>query len=111
MGMDMGSTDEHALSALEVVRTLWKGTQGVRLMGSSALGLAYAACGRVDLYFHRRLAPWDLASGLLLISEAGGKVVDRLGAPATLESDSVIASSPVLVDTFLGATGGLEWRK
>ena len=111
LGMDMGSTDEHALAALEVVRTLWKGTQGVRLMGSSALGLAYAACGRVDLYFHRRLSPWDLASGLLLVSEAGGRVVDRLGEPATLESNSVVASSPQLVDAFLGATVGLEWRR
>ena len=111
LGMDLGSTDQHALTALEVVRTLWGEVQGVRLMGSAALGLAYAACGKTDLYFHRRLAPWDLASGLLLVSEAGGKVVDRLGDPATLESNSVIASSPVLVDTFLGATEGLEWRK
>jgi len=111
MGMEMGSTDEHALSALEVVRTLWKGTQGMRLMGSAALGLAYAACGRVDLYFQRRLSAWDLASGLLLVSEAGGKVVDRLGEPATLESTSVVASSPGLVNTFLDATVGLEWRK
>ena len=40
-------------------------------MGSSALSLAYAACGRIDLYFHHSLSAWDIASGVLLAREAG----------------------------------------
>ena len=111
LGFDMGYIDEKAVTALDMIRALWPGMQSIRIMGSSALGLAYAACERVDLYFHHHLAPWDIASGLLLVSEAGGKVMDRHGGPATLETASVIASSPHLIDHFLKATDGLEWRK
>ena len=83
----------------------------MRLMGSAALGLAYAAAGRLDLYFHHSLSPWDIASGLLLAREAGGQVVDRQGQPAGLYTPSVIASSPRLIDRFLHATEGTEWRR
>ena len=111
LGFDMGYVDEKAVLALDMVKSLWPGMQSIRVMGSGALGLAYAACGRVDIYFHHRLYPWDVASGLLLLSEAGGRVVDRHGNPATLESESVIASSPHLISRFLAATEGLDWRK
>ena len=111
LGFDMGYVDELGGRALDMVRSLWPGMQSMRIMGSGALGLAYAACGRADIYFHHRLYPWDIASGLLLVSEAGGVVVDRAGSPATLDSPSIIASSPHLVQRFLAATDGLEWRK
>ena len=111
LGFDMGYVDGKAVMALDMIKSLWPGMQSIRIMGSSALGLAYASCGRVDIYFHHHLAPWDLASGLLLVSEAGGRTIDRYGEPATLESESVIASSPHLVGRFLRATEGLEWRK
>ena len=111
LGFDMGYVDEKAVMALELVKSLWPGMQSIRVMGSGALGLAYAACGRLDLYFHHQLAPWDIASGLLLVSEAGGRVVDKHGDPATLESVSVIGSSNLLLDQFLSSTEGLEWRR
>ena len=108
LGLDMGYEEEGGTRALEMARTLWPGVQGIRIMGSGALGLAYAACGRIDIYSHHSLYPWDIASGLLLVSEAGGIVVDHTGSPAMLESPSVIASSTHLVDLFLAATEGLE---
>ena len=111
LGFDLGYASQRALHALSMVQTLWPGFMSLRLMGSSALGLAYAACGRVDIYFHHHLEPWDVASGLPLVAAAGGRIVDRHGAPARLRSGSVVASSPRLVDRFLSATEGLEWRK
>ena len=111
LGFDMGYVDEKAVMALDMVKALWPGLQSIRIMGSSALGLAYAACGRVDVYFHHHLFPWDIASGLLLVSEASGSVLDRHGDLASLESQSVIASSPHLLGRFLEATEGLQWRK
>ena len=111
LGFDMGYVDEKAVMALDMVKALWPGVQSIRIMGSSALGLAYAACGRLDIYFHHHLYPWDIASGLLLVSEASGSVLDRHGDPASLESQSVIASSPHLLGQFLEATEGLQWRK
>ena len=111
LGFDMGYSDERARRALDLVRDLWPGMQSIRIMGSAALGLAYAAAGRIDLYFHHHLAPWDLASGLLLAREAGGVVMDRLGGEATLRSTGVISSSPRLVERFLQATEGMAWRQ
>ncbi len=111
LGFDLGYVDEKAGTALDMMRSLWPGLQSMRLMGSAALGLAYAAAGRLDLYFHHSLSPWDIASGLLLAREAGGQVVDRQGRPAGLYTPSVIASSPRLIDRFLHATDGLEWRR
>ena len=79
-------------------------------MGSAGLGMAYASAGRVDLYFHHSLSPWDMAAGLVLAREAGGVVVDRQGNPANLFTPSVIVSSPQAIKNFLDATHGMEWR-
>ena len=53
----------------------------------------------------------DSASGLLIAREAGGEVVDRQGQSANLFTPSVIVSSPRLIERFLQATDGLEWRR
>ena len=111
LGFDLGYVDQKASLALDMIRSLWPNIQGMRLMGSSALRLAYPACGRLDIYFHHHLSPWDIASGLLLVQESGGNVVDKQGEAANLFTPSIIASSPQLIERFLVATDGLEWRK
>ncbi len=111
LGFDLGYVDEKAATALDMIRSLWPGFQSMRLMGSAALGMAYAAAGRIDLYFHHSLSPWDMASGILLAREAGGEVVDRQGQVANLYTPSVIVSSPRIIDRFLTATEGTEWRR
>lgn len=73
----------------------------MRLMGSSSLGLAYVACGRVSLYFHRYLFPWDIASGLLLVREAGGEVVDWQGRRANFGDTELVASNLEIQREFL----------
>ena len=110
LSCDLGYVDEKAGLALDMLRSLWPGMYSVRLMGSAGLGVAYAASGRVDLFFHHSLSPWDIAAGLILAQEAGGRIVDRQGNDATLFTPSVICSSPTLIDGFLSATDGLPWR-
>ena len=110
LSFDLGYVDEKAGLAIDMLRALWPGMYSVRMMGSAGLGLAYAASGRVDLFFHHSLSPWDVAAGLVLAQEAGGRVVDRQGNKASLFTPSVICSSPSLVDDFLSATEGLPWR-
>lgn len=110
LSFDLGYVDEKAGLAIDLLRSLWPGMYSVRLMGSAGLGVAYAASGRVDLFFHHSLSPWDIAAGLIIMQEAGGRVVDRQGNDATLFTPSVICSSPVLIDGFLAATDGLPWR-
>ena len=111
LSFDLGKVDETAGTALDMIRSLWPGFLSMRLMGSAALGMAYAAAGRIDLYFHHSLSPWDMASGILLAREAGGEVVDRQGNIANLYTPSVIVSSPRIIESFLAATEGTEWRR
>jgi myo-inositol-1(or 4)-monophosphatase len=93
VGFDMGYDAEIGQEILGVASALWPGVVSVRVMGSAALGLAYAACGRLDLYIHLALYPWDLASGILLVTEAGGVVTELDGQPVGIQSRSVIATS------------------
>ena len=109
VAFDIGGMDPRALYAFKLIQELWPGMQSVRIMGSATLGLAYAAAGRVDIFFHHALAPWDVAAGLLMVHEAGGQVVDRHGGPASLQSTGVVASSPLLLEEFLRLTQGQEW--
>ena len=46
----------------------------MRNTGCAALDLAYVGCGRLDGYFHNKINLWDIAAGILIIEEAGGKV-------------------------------------
>jgi myo-inositol-1(or 4)-monophosphatase len=45
-----------------------------RIMGSAALDMAYVACGRLDVYVESQINLWDIAAGMALVKEAGGKV-------------------------------------
>jgi myo-inositol-1(or 4)-monophosphatase len=64
-----------------------------RQLGSAAIELAYVAAGRVESIFIPGAHSWDIAAGVLLVNEAGGKVTDINGRPWHLQSDSVIASN------------------
>ena len=46
----------------------------IRRFGSASLDLAYVAAGRYDGFFQKNLSLWDVAAGLILIKESGGKV-------------------------------------
>jgi myo-inositol-1(or 4)-monophosphatase len=59
---------------LAIFAQLLRTTQGVRRPGAAALNLAYVACGRFDAFWGADLKPWDIAAGMLLVQEAGGRV-------------------------------------
>lgn len=69
-----------APAQLECVRELLREAEDIRRTGSAALDLAYVACGRLDGYFEAGVKPWDIAAGVLLVREAGGRVCDFRGA-------------------------------
>lgn len=64
---------------LEALSKLMAEAEDIRRTGSAALDLAYVACGRADGYFEAGIKPWDIAAGLLLVREAGGRVCDLKG--------------------------------
>ena len=66
---------------------------GVRRFGAAALDLAYVAAGRFDGFWERDLKSWDVAAGLLLVTEAGGKVTTAEGGDDMLEAGSILAAN------------------
>ncbi|HLG98063.1 MAG TPA: inositol monophosphatase family protein [Bryobacteraceae bacterium] len=68
-------------------------THGVRRAGAAALDLAYVASGRLDGFWEFGLNPWDMAAGVLLIEEAGGKCSDMRGEPAKLRGPHLLADN------------------
>mgnify|MGYP001277713358 FL=1 len=71
-------------------------TRGVRRGGAAAVDLAFVAAGRLDGYWERGLAPWDLAAGVALVELAGGEVSGYRGDPFELSSGRVLACAPAL---------------
>ncbi len=64
---------------LEFYRRFLERCHDVRRSGSAALDLAWVAAGRADGFWEFNLSPWDVAAGMLLVTEAGGKVTDFEG--------------------------------
>ena len=80
---------------------------GVRRFGSAALDLAWVAAGRYDGYWERDLQRWDVAAGILLVTEAGGRVTTADGEDDVLGTGSVCAGNleiqPQLLDRLRAA--------
>ncbi|HKE21928.1 MAG TPA: inositol monophosphatase family protein [Bryobacteraceae bacterium] len=79
-------------------------SHGVRRTGSAAVDLAAVAAGRLDYFWEFGLKPWDMAAGILLVSEAGGKVTDMKGDPLSVtSSDHLLADNGALHEEVLEA--------
>ncbi len=70
--------------------------QAIRQTGSAALNLSYIAAGRLDGYWERGIAPWDVAAGALLVIEAGGTVTDFRGGSFRSDNREILASNTLL---------------
>ena len=68
-------------------------THGVRRDGAAALDLCYVACGRVDGYWELKLSPWDVAAGVLILEEAGGKVTGFKGKKYNIFNNKIVATN------------------
>lgn len=64
--------------------------------GSAVLALCEVACGRVDVYLHTRLKPWDCAAGFLIAQEAGARVTDLKGEEIDIYSREALVANPKL---------------
>jgi len=77
-------------------------SHGVRRAGSAALDLAYVAAGRLEAFWEFNLNPWDTAAGILLVTEAGGRVSDFAGGEFRLDSCETLASNGLIHDELVG---------
>jgi myo-inositol-1(or 4)-monophosphatase len=95
-------SDFHRLGPyMESLTYLCRHSQGIRRLGSAATDLAYVACGRFEGFYEYGLHPWDIAAGMLLVREAGGKVSDFSGNEKNLGGDEIVAASSLVFTEFL----------
>jgi len=85
---------------------LTKLTQGVRRTGSAALDLCHVACGRFDGYWEFSLNPWDVAGGVVILTEAGGWISQINGDKFTIDCGQVLATNGEIHSELLGQLVG-----
>lgn len=84
---------EKADAYLNLFKDLMQSCQGLRRLGSAAVDLAYTACGRFDAYYEYNLNDYDMAAGIIIVKQAGGKVFDFSGGDNMLKTRDVIATN------------------
>jgi len=95
---------DHATTAPSLIRPLTKVLSRclcIRRLGSASLDLAHVADGTFGGYWEPRLKPWDLAAGVAIVREAGGRVTDHRGTDTFLESGDILATNGHLHPLFL----------
>lgn len=83
-----------------LLKELAQKSRGIRRMGSSAVDLAYVACGRFDAFFEYSLHAWDVAAGAFIVKEAGGNVFDFSGNQNWLFGKEIVACNAHLSDVM-----------
>jgi myo-inositol-1(or 4)-monophosphatase len=81
---------------LRTLESFMRNAAGVRRAGAASLDLAYTACGRYDGFWEAGLSRWDVAAGVLLVNEAGGRVSDLTGGATVLDSGDIVAAGASL---------------
>ncbi len=96
-----GFVQRHELDAhIELRRALLAAGAEVKDHGAGALMLAHVAAGRVDAYLEPHMHPWDATAGLLLVAEAGGRVLPYPGPQGLRAGGAVLASAPAIYDNL-----------
>jgi myo-inositol-1(or 4)-monophosphatase len=95
----------HLDAQLDMTRAILGQAEDIRRSGSAALDLAYVAASRYDGYFEIGLKPWDMAAGVLLVHEAGGRYCDFAGRDGIPASGNIIAGNLNVAKAMVDAIG------
>ncbi len=105
VGLDWGRDDAVRERTLACLGRVARRCGTIRALGSATLMLAYVAAGWLDGYFNLMLKPWDIATGLLLITEAGGRCSTLDGEPYRVGKPECLATNGLLHDALLAVMG------
>jgi len=89
------------VSNINQIDNIAKKSSSLRQMGSAALDLAFVASGKFDGYWQNNLNLWDIASGILLVVEAGGKISEPDGKDWQIASNNVLASNTFIHEKLI----------
>ena len=78
-----------------------KHSHGIRRLGSAAIDLSYVACGRFEVFYEYALHPWDVAAGILIVREAGGRVADFSGNEKNVRGEEIVAANSYVFEKVL----------
>ncbi|MDD3859176.1 MAG: inositol monophosphatase family protein [Bacteroidales bacterium] len=85
---------------IDLLKHITKHSQGIRRLGSAATDMAYVACGRFDGFYEYNLKAWDVAAGIVIIKEAGGKICDFKGGNNYLFGKEIVATNSGIFSEF-----------
>ena len=115
LGTGFPSHKRHKNPNIHFYQQLTLRSHGVRRAGSAALDLACVAAGRFDGFWEFNLKPWDTAAGVLLVTEAGGRISDFSGGEFQIASRELLATNGLiheeLLKEFEQIFGGRELEK
>ncbi len=89
------------LMLFERFKNIVENSRGIRRAGSAALDLCYTARGVFDGYYESGLKPWDVAAGIIILKEAGGRVSGIEGENFNFEKDWIVASNAIIHEQIL----------
>ena len=87
---------------MSLLKYLMTGSRGLRRIGSAAVDLAYVACGRFEVFYEYSLNPWDVAAGVFIVQQAGGRVTDFSGGNNFIFGKEIVAGNSFVHDEFMG---------
>lgn len=81
-----------------------------RRLGAASLDLCMVARGWFDGYWENQLHAWDIAAGVVLVEEAGGRVSAFDGGPVSLSDGEAVASNGTIHEAILAELAALPPR-
>jgi myo-inositol-1(or 4)-monophosphatase len=85
---------------IDAMKYLMKSTRGLRRLGSAAVDLSYVASGRFNAFFEHSLHAWDVAAGVFILRQSGGRVTDFNGGDNWLYGGEIVAAAKNFFDPF-----------
>lgn len=101
-----GGVEDRMTVFSTMIRNYYDQVKDFRKLGSAALECAWVASGRADAYVTMAIDPWDVAAGVLLIEEAGGRVTTFEGKPWTAQQLDIMTSNSALHQALLNRLWG-----
>ena len=88
----------HIDAYLGALKEVLLNSRGIRRPGAAAIDLVWTACGRFDAFYESWLNPWDVAAGILILREAGGRVTTFTGSEDCVSGKEILASNGLVHD-------------
>ena len=107
LGIKVTGTENDPLTLRQLAQ-IAPAVAGIRRTGSASTDLAWLASGRFDGFWEARLAPWDVAPGLLMVREAGGKLTDYAGSTGSILNGQVVAGNEMIQGQLLKLVQGVR---